>query len=47
MEVTEVDSEGLCLWTSGELGVECLLLSLSLSVSSFAAALLCRGVGCG
>jgi hypothetical protein len=27
-EVTEVDSEGLCSWTSGELGVECLLLSL-------------------
>jgi hypothetical protein len=39
-EVTEVDSEGLCSWTSGNLGVECLLLSLSLSVSSSAAALL-------
>jgi hypothetical protein len=38
MEVTEVDSEGLWSWTSRDLGVECLLLSLS--VSSSAAALL-------
>jgi hypothetical protein len=30
MEVTKIDSESLCSWTSGELGVECLLLSLSL-----------------
>jgi hypothetical protein len=28
-EVTEVDSEGLCSWTSRDLWVVCLLLSLS------------------
>jgi hypothetical protein len=28
-EVTEVDSEGLCSWTSGDLWVVSLLLSLS------------------
>jgi hypothetical protein len=28
-EVTTVDSEGLCSWTSGDLWVVCLLLSLS------------------
>jgi hypothetical protein len=28
-EVTEVDTEGLCSWTSGDLWVVCLLLSLS------------------
>jgi hypothetical protein len=41
----EIDSESLCSWTSGDLGVECPLLSLS--VSSSAAALLWRSVGCG
>jgi hypothetical protein len=39
-EVTEVDSESLYSWTSRELGVVSLLLSLSLSVSSSAATLL-------
>jgi hypothetical protein len=38
MEVTNIDSESLCSWTSRELGVVSLLLSLS--VSSSAAALL-------
>jgi hypothetical protein len=38
MEFTKIDSESLCSWTSGELGVVSQLLSLS--VSSSAAALL-------
>jgi hypothetical protein len=37
-EVTEIDSKSLCSWTSAELGVVSLLLSLS--VSSSPAALL-------